>query len=139
MIRKILAAVDGSPPALHAAQMAYALARATGARLTVAYAVPPPFLSIEVPPTVIEEVLRAEKARGVSILDAVVKALGSPDVDALELDGPAAEMVAEVAESQNFDLVVVGSRGRNALQRIILGSVADRLVHISKKPVLVVK
>jgi len=35
------------------------------------------------------------------------------------------------------DLVVVGSRGRAAVARVLLGSVTDRLVHISTKPVLV--
>jgi len=34
--------------------------------------------------------------------------------------------------------VVVGSRGRGAVTRVLLGSVADRLVHICKIPVLVV-
>jgi nucleotide-binding universal stress UspA family protein len=138
-MKKILAAVDGSPPSLHAAQMAWALTQALGARLTVVYAVPTPFLSLEVPPTVIDEVIRAEKARGQTILDTVVKTLGGTDIAQLELEGPAAEAVAEVAEQHGYELVVVGSRGRNALARIILGSVADRLVHISKVPVLVVK
>ncbi|MBS1152629.1 MAG: universal stress protein UspA [Myxococcaceae bacterium] len=138
-MRKILAAVDGSEPALHAARTAFELAQAMGARLTVVYAVPSPFLSIEVPPTVIDEVIKAEKARGKTILEGVVKALGSDQIGQLELEGPAAEVIADVAEQQGYDLIVVGSRGRNALARIILGSIADRLVHISKTPVLVVK
>ncbi len=37
------------------------------------------------------------------------------------------------------DLVVVGSKGRGAVSRMLVGSVTDRLVHISKKPVLVVR
>jgi nucleotide-binding universal stress UspA family protein len=36
-------------------------------------------------------------------------------------------------------MVVVGHRGRNAVARALLGSVADRLVQISPKPVLVVR
>ena len=38
-----------------------------------------------------------------------------------------------------FDLVVIGSRGRNSFARVFLGSIADRLVHICTRPVLVVE
>ena len=46
---------------------------------------------------------------------------------------------AQLAEDEGFDLVVVGCRGRNAVARMFLGAVADRLVHVCKKPVLVVR
>jgi nucleotide-binding universal stress UspA family protein len=68
-----------------------------------------------------------------------VKESGVPTVASLELEGPVAERLAEVAEQDGYDLVVVGSRGRNAVARMFLGSVADRLVHICKKPVLVAR
>jgi nucleotide-binding universal stress UspA family protein len=35
--------------------------------------------------------------------------------------------------------VVIGARGHNPLARVMLGSVADRLVHVCTKPVLVVR
>lgn len=91
------------------------------------------------PFTVINDVVKAEIARGKEVLRQVVKDLGSSDVTSLELEGPVAERLAEVAEQDGFDLVVVGSRGRNAVVRMFLGSVADRLVHICKKPVLVAR
>jgi nucleotide-binding universal stress UspA family protein len=47
--------------------------------------------------------------------------------------------LAELAESGNFDLVVVGSKGRGAVSRMLVGSITDRLVHICKRPVLVVR
>lgn len=54
------------------------------------------------------------------------------------VEGPAAESLLECADSEKVDLIVVGSRGRNALARVLLGSVADRIVHLSKRPVMVV-
>ena len=51
-------------------------------------------------------------------------------------EGPAADTLAEIAKG-DFDLVVVGHRSRNALARVMLGSVADRLVQICPRPVLV--
>lgn len=115
------------------------LARATGARLTVAYAVPPMMLPGEVPFTVVNDVVKAEVARGKQLLDVVAKELGTTELALMELEGPAAERIAEVAEADGFDLVIVGSRGRNAVARLFLGSIADRLVHICKKPVMVVR
>ena len=50
-----------------------------------------------------------------------------------------AEALAELAKEPDIDLVVVGHRGRSAVTRALLGSVADRLVQISPKPVLVVR
>lgn len=138
-IRKILIAVDGSAPSMHAARMALDLAKATGATLTAAYAVAPVVLPGEVPFTVVNEVVKADTARGKQILDDVLKDLGTGTVASRLLEGSAAESLAAMAESEGFDLVVVGSRGRNAVARLFLGSVADRLVHVCKKPVLVVR
>jgi nucleotide-binding universal stress UspA family protein len=52
--------------------------------------------------------------------------------------GPAAEVIAERAEEGQFDLLVVGSRGRNMIASALLGGTSHRIIHLSKKPVLVV-
>jgi len=59
--------------------------------------------------------------------------------DSETLSGPVAETLADVAQSQRYDLIVVGHRGRGGVKRVLLGSVADRLVQISSRPVLVVR
>ena len=138
-MQKILVAVDGSAPSLHAARMAQQLAGATGAALTVVYSVPPMMIPGEVPFTVVNDVVKAEVVRGKQLLDEAIKALGDLNLRTVELEGAPAERIAELAENEGYDLVVVGSRGRNAVARLFLGSVADRLVHICRKPVLVVR
>ncbi|MGH9982382.1 MAG: universal stress protein [Nitrososphaeraceae archaeon] len=45
----------------------------------------------------------------------------------------------EYAEDKNIDLIVIGTRGRNKLSRLMLGSVASRVVTYSHCPVLLVK
>ena len=137
-MKKILVAVDGSPPSMHAARMALALAKATGATLTATYAVAPVMLPGEVPFTVVNEVVKADTSRGKQILDDVLKDLGGSAETRL-LEGSAAESIAAMADAEGFDMVVVGSRGRNAVARMFLGSVADRLMHVCKQPVLVVR
>lgn len=47
-------------------------------------------------------------------------------------------LIAEAAEEVEADLIVVGSHGRGAVTGALLGSVAKRLLHIAKCPVLVV-
>jgi len=47
--------------------------------------------------------------------------------------------IVYIAEKKNFDLIVIGSRGRGAAKEIFLGSVSNYVLHKSKKPVLIVK
>ena len=96
-------------------------------------------LPAELPLSMARDLMKDQFDAGKLLLAQAAHELGNPGVSAIELEGPAAERIAEVAERDNYDLVVVGSRGRNAVARLFLGSVADRLVHICKKPVLVAR
>ena len=53
--------------------------------------------------------------------------------------GPPASTIAETAAEEEADLVVVGTHGRSGLDRLIVGSVAERVVRLATCPVLVVK
>ncbi|GGF34753.1 universal stress protein [Halobacillus andaensis] len=55
------------------------------------------------------------------------------------LHGEPAETIVEYANNRSYDCVVVGSRGRNKLQTLILGSVSHKLMKYIKAPVMVVK
>lgn len=52
------------------------------------------------------------------------------------LPGPA---IVEFANKQNYDLLVIGSRGLNSLQEMMLGSVSHKVVKHAECPVLIVK
>jgi nucleotide-binding universal stress UspA family protein len=56
-----------------------------------------------------------------------------------ELNERPSKAIAEVAERNGCDLVVVGARGRSAGAAVILGSVTERLLRLCKQPVLAVK
>jgi nucleotide-binding universal stress UspA family protein len=74
------------------------------------------------------------------ILDATISGLDLTGVEweaVEEVGDPAATLVA-YCERTNADVLVVGRRGAGLLERIVIGSVADRVAHHAPCPVLVV-
>lgn len=137
-MKKILVAVDGSLPAIHAAKKALELAQALRGEVTLIH-VQPPTMTFGDMPAPVGGVREAELAESASILSRTVGALENKAVKTLSRLGSPAEVVADLAMDEGFDLVVVGHTGRGAVARMLLGSVADRLVHICKRPVMVVR
>lgn len=143
-VKRILVGVDGSRESHVAANYAADLARDTGARLILACAVfaPEPLGDPElVARTSVWEEEEEEHERGEDLVRQVGAAVVRRGVasETLVVGGPAAATLASIARSCNVDLVVVGHRERSALARMLVGSVADRLVEICPKPVLVVR
>src|SRR5229473_5780480 len=136
-MKRILVGVDGSAEAANAAEKAADLAKATGADLTIAYVVPPrppPGPEAYVPKGDLVE--RGYAAALLRELELRSRREGVT-VETETHIGPVAETLADVGVLGGFDLVVVGHRGRGSVRRALLGSVADRLVQISSKPVLI--
>jgi nucleotide-binding universal stress UspA family protein len=136
-MKKILVAIDGSEASMHAARTAATLAKGLSAELTLAHVVPPTFVPPEVPFGVQPWTEEAVKA-GERLLENAAKEVGLT-CERQNLTGSPAERLADLAEQGQFDLVVVGSKGRGAVSRVLIGSVTDRLVHICKRPILVVR
>ena len=55
------------------------------------------------------------------------------------LEGPAAKAICEVAELEKLDMIVIGSRGRNKLEGLLLGSCTQRVLNTAPCPVLVIR
>lgn len=135
-MKKILVAVDGSPSSIQAARVAQQLAAATGGSLTLVHVTPSVYG--DAGKAALPEIAEAELAVGAKVLAEVNAQLGAA-LPALNLCGTPAEVIAQTAKDQDFELVVVGNKGRGAVSRALLGSVADRLTHIADRPVLVVR
>lgn len=123
---------------MHALRKALEIADKMGSEVTLAHVVPHVFVPAEVPfdaGRLAEEALRA----GEALLTQAAAEVGRPAIPRVCLRGGPGESLAELAESGNFDLVVVGSKGRGAVSRMLVGSITDRLVHICKRPVMVVR
>jgi nucleotide-binding universal stress UspA family protein len=53
--------------------------------------------------------------------------------------GDAGEMIAAMAKSGKFDLLVMGSHGHSSVGKLLLGSVTERVMARCKKPVMIVR
>lgn len=140
-MKRILVAVDGSETSLKAARMAADVALRFGAKLTLIHVVPKLLLPPDVYGLTLAEVEKEHRAYADKLLERAVAELGEPglEIGTTVLYGPPAESIAEEAAASDVGMVVVGNRGHGAVARMFLGSVSDRLVHISTKPVLVVR
>ncbi len=140
-MQRILVAVDGSDAAFAALRLAADIAARFGARLTLAYVVPRLLLPPDVYGLTLADVERENRAYADKLLAETMARMGEAGarVETAVLSGSPAEALAEAAAAPDVGMVVVGSHGRGAVARVVLGSVSDRLVHISPKPVLVVR
>ena len=141
-MKRILVGVDGSSESRNAASQAAALAQAMGSQLLVASVadVPVSFAAPELMQRAAEWQEEASK-HAAAVAKDVANAVSRPGlaIETIVESGAVAETLSELARTGNVDLVVVGHRGRSGITRALLGSVADRLVQICAKPVLVVR
>ena len=134
MFKKILVAFDGSTHAVKALKIAADLSKKYTAALSVATAVNLPELpdrgerdgEIGSFHGDLERAARIAKQEGVAVVTHLLR-------------GNAGNILQRFAEDNNFDLVLVGARGRNAVQRFLMGSVSMHLVTNLQCSVMVVK
>ena len=141
-MKRVLVGVDGSPESREAAKRAATLADGLRARLTIVYAVPPTVATIGAPELVAQarQIEDHERQIASTTVAAIAREVARPglEIEKRVISGVPAAALADLAEAEDFEFVAVGHRGRGGLARALLGSVADRLVQISQKPVLVV-
>ena len=139
-MERILVAIDDSDCSQRAAAMAADLGARLGASVTLAYAVAPPVALGEPAMIDVSALDSAHVEHAEKLLARTAAAIARPGLKVLTrvLHGPAPEALNDAADKLSADLLVVGSRGRRAITRAILGSVSHALIQTSKKPVLVV-
>ena len=141
MIKNILCAIDRSPSSLQAFGYAIALARWQSARLNLLEVVeeaPPPGAN-RAPasggvPTETRRALERDLRR-------VLTARRASDVK-VEISMRKGNVVQEIlaqARTSRSDLVVIGTHGRGGVQRLVLGSVAEKVLRLATCPVLTVR
>ena len=146
MFKRILVAVDGSNMSEQALQEAIKLAKEHEAHLRIVHAVDTVTFDLSVEFSSLSEISASMIKSGRELLgkaEAVARAAGIPvetkliEQDTLGKRVP--ELIATDAETWPADLIVICTHGRSGLSHLFLGSVAERLVRVATKPVLLIR
>ena len=144
-IRQILVATDFSPAAERAWRHALMLAEKFGSRVCLVHVVAPPPYAAD-PLGTKAFMLRLADMSGTmerdsrNALEAIVRKQKGPGqrVSIETAIGSPAPEILRIAARKRADLIVLGTHGRGAFSRALLGSVADKVLHASPIPVLAV-
>ncbi len=138
---RIVVPTDGSDESKKAAKKAISLAKYLGVDVMTLYVIDTSFLArVPYPEEIVsfnwdaflkkgahnalDKVEKMGKKMGVTVVKKMVE--GIPDEEIIK-------------EAKKNDLIVMGSKGRTALDRIMLGSVSEKVVHHASCPVLIVR
>jgi nucleotide-binding universal stress UspA family protein len=134
-------AYDGSPPSVAALDQAAEIARSTKAELTIVgvLSLVSQGFGVSMPAGDSAEHMIEDARRALTKEKERMAAEGLPHVATQFLEGDPVAGVVGYVETHPTDLVVVGTRGLDALGRFFLGSVSDGIVHHTSCSVLVVK
>lgn len=140
--KKILCSVDFSDHSKLVAAHAASLARLSGGTVLVLYAAPSlsQYVGFHVPPNSIENfvgeiVTGAEKA----MENFVAENFGDVKAEGRIVIGYAAEEILTLADKEQVDVIVMGTHGRKGIDRILFGSVAEKVVKSATQPVLTIR
>ena len=141
---KILVAVDGSKPSLHAVKYAIKLVgqlrdlNNTITLISVHDDVGLRHARAYVGGEAVADYLRQASEKELKAARALLDAAAIQHSMVIATGHIALE-ITKLAKSGRFDLVVMGSKGRNAVADLLLGSVAQRVIATADRPVLIVK
>ena len=129
-LTKFLVPVDGSKSSQRALAFAASLAKKTGAKVTLLHVQETRLFDSH--PKLTETI-------GNSILSDAAEKVKGIDFDKKLEPGNPARKILEIAEKADYDLIVMGRCGHNAIGRLLLGSVSNHVLHYTKRAVLVVR
>ncbi|GAB6180475.1 universal stress protein [Desulfotomaculum defluvii] len=145
MYKKILVPLDGSERSTKALFHSVSLAQKYTAKITLMHVVPnlPPYVNTAVdrlghiPQSIFDELMR----NGKDMLDQYVSSISDKniDTDKFIVMGQPADEILEKANQENYDLIVIGSRGLGEIKGYIMGSVSNRVSRHAPCPVLIVR
>lgn len=141
---KVLVPIDGSKHSTEGLRVASHFAKINKAKIFILNVIPSVAdVDLELSASERDRLLESLKRRGEDLLAKAkdqMKSSGVTDINTVltTADSPAQEIVT-FAEKEKIDLIVIGSKGKSATARFLLGSVASKVVKYSHCCVYVVK
>ncbi len=137
MYKHIVVAIDGSDNSMRALAQAADIAKACDGVQVDLLSV----IAIDVYSDMVYDPIEAHGDSQRELLDPAVRTLKDEGIDpeVVLMHGRPADEIIRYLESSGADLMVIGSRGLNALQEFALGSVSHKVIKHAKCPVLIVK
>jgi universal stress protein A len=142
--KKILCPTDFSEPAAKALEVAAGMARDYSSELFVVNVVEPiPTVSAagRFPLNYLQQYLReAENESGQRLKELIARVVPAKiKVRPLTLTGQAAQQIVDLADQKKVDLIVIATHGQTGLKRWVFGSVAERVLKVTRLPVLIIQ
>ncbi len=141
-MKKIICALDLSEHSKVVAEYATSYAKLSGASIIAVYAAPTltQYSGFHVPPNTIDSFV-GEIVSGAETAMAEFISQYFPGVEVRSevVVGYAAEEIVALATAEEADLIVMGTHGRTGIDRVLFGSVAEKIVKTSPMPVLTIK
>lgn len=150
-LSKILVPMDGSEPSFHAAIIASNIAKKFNSEIIVLYVVVSPSsyeyanLTGLVTPKQIDMIIQNAKDEAKNWFNKVENIVKEGNANAkLTMKVLVTEIalygeIIQYAEQENVDLIVIGTRGRSGMKKLLLGSTASGILRNATCPVLVTK
>ena len=139
MYDRILLPTDGSEGMADVIEHTVALAREHDASIHALHVLDTATMSrmpMEASWETISEMLREEGQRA---LGEVSDTAGPVPVEEALTEGVPSKEIVDYAETENVDLIVMGTHGRGGLDRLLLGSVAERVIRTAPVPVMTIR
>lgn len=150
-IKKVLIALDYDPTAQKVAETGFSLARAMKAEIFLLHVISDPvyYSSTEYSPIMgfsgfmetaqfqLDNVDSLKKA-SLFFLEKSKHHLGDSTIKTLVKEGELAESILETAKDLHIDIIVIGSHSRRWLDEILIGSVAEKVLHQTSVPLFII-
>ena len=141
MFTKILVPVDGSDNSYRALEAALVLSEKLGSNISVVNVMEQvPITHIE-SEKLLSELLEAYKKENQEILSKcsdIARQKGIA-IKTVLLQGNPAPVILDYSKKENFDLVIMGSRGIGKFKELIIGSVSSKIVHHSPCAIMIIR
>ena len=143
-LSRILVGIDGSEESMRAAEYAVSIAKLYNAELiAITVLTPDSSPGIKSPPLTVREIILLAEEEARLWFDKIKKKANKKEIqmttEVIVAKRSVLSTVLEYVIDQKTDLIVVGTRGRSGIKKMLLGSIASGLVTYAPCPILVVK